>query len=184
MMKYFKKYNDISNNYIKESINKDIEYYMSDEDNAIEYLKSIDFFDSHGFDEEDEIIIDNIGDIIYRYRHLKDDYIEIYRALAVPSIEYIDLKQVGYFWSFSKNGVGTYDSGMSNDFNKEWKNLPEKEIILTATTHKNNISWLDSLVANAIYGDEQSECYLKKGSSIIITHIDNIKLDNNIKAVS
>lgn len=173
--------------YLKLFEQHNIHSIMNDEESAIEYLKSIDFFDNHGFDEDDEIILDNIYNIVYKYRWLKDDYVTIYRALDVPSFEDIDLNQVGYFWSFDRDGVGTYDSGVMNDFNKNWSGNNKKEtqvIVLTATTHKDNINWLGTLVSNAIYGEEQSECQLNKGSSITITHINDKELDNYINAKS
>lgn len=162
--------------------NSNIASIMSDEKYAINYLKSIDFFDSHGYDEYDEVILDNVSDLVYRYRWLKKEYVTIYRALNVPTFDDIDLTQVGYFWSFERKGVGTYDSGLLNIFNKKWIHEEVNEIILTATTHKANINWLESLVANAIYGDEQSECYLNKNSNIEITHINDNKLNKKIKA--
>lgn len=173
--------------YLKLFEQHNINSIMKDEDSAIEYLKSIDFFEDHGFDEDDEIIIDNIYNIIYKYRWLKNDYVTVYRILEVPSFNYIDLEQVGYFWSFDRDGVGAYDSALMNDFNKKWSGDNKKEtqeIVLTATTHKDNINWLETLVSNAIYGEEQFECYLNKGSAIKITHIDDKELDNYINAKS
>lgn len=176
-MKYLKTYNQLFES------NNEVSHIMSDEDNAISYLKSIDFFESHGFEEDDFMILDNIYDIIEIYKSV-DDNITIHRAMKAPSVEDIDFSQTGYFWSFKRDGVGTYDAGSSNDFNKKWDSSTEKTIVLTATTHKDNISWLDTLVSNAIYGEEQSECYLTKGSDITITHIDDNELKKPIKAKS
>lgn len=180
-MKYLKNFNQLF-----ESLNAEIEnvaHIMSSDDNAVEYLKSIDFFESHGYEEDDFIILDNIYDIIEIYKSV-DDNITIHRAMKAPSVEDIDFSQTGYFWSFKRDGVGTYDAGSSNDFNNKWDSSTAKTIVLTASTHKDNISWLDTLVANAIYGEEQSECYLTKGSDITITHIDDTELKNPIKAKS
>jgi len=171
-MKYFKLYEQ-----------QNIQNIMSDEDSAIEYLKSIDFFDSHGYEEDDFVIIDNIYDIIDIYKNITEN-VTIYRAVKAPSLEDVDLSQTGYFWSFKRDGVGTYDAGLKNDFNSKWDRSKEQEIVLTATTHKDNISWLDTLVANAIYGEEQSECYLNKGSDIIITHVNDKELEEPIQAKS
>ena len=63
---------------------------MLDEESAIRYLKSIDFFESHGFNENDSIVLDNISNIVYKYRWLKDNKVTIYRSLDVPSFEDID----------------------------------------------------------------------------------------------
>lgn len=177
-MKYIKLFEEYNNN--------NIEDIMSDEDNAIEYLKSIDFFDSHGYDKNDDydFIYDNIGEICYIYRKMKSNHIVLYRAMSVPSFDDVDLTQVGYFYSFIKDGAGTYDAALRNDFNKKWKSKKEVELLLTVSTNVKNIDWLNSLLSNAIYGEEQFECYLFKGSDIEITHINGDKLDNPIKAIS
>tara|TARA_X000000368_G_scaffold417643_1_gene414631 strand:+ start:4799 stop:5317 length:519 start_codon:yes stop_codon:yes gene_type:complete len=167
--------------FFEQHSNNDI---MLDEESAIKYLKSIDFFESHGFNENDSIILDNISNIVYKYRWLKDNKVNIHRSLDVPSFEDINLNKVGYFWSFSKDGVGNYDSGVLNTFNKNWKDKKTKSIVLTAVVDKKSINWEETLVSNAIYGDEQFECYLNKGSDIIITHINNEKLTDYIKAKS
>jgi hypothetical protein len=59
-----------------------------------------------------------------------------------------------------------------------------KSVVLTAVVDKKSINWEETLVSNAIYGDEQFECYLNKGSDITITHINNEKLTDYIKARS
>lgn len=159
-----------------------IDYIMSDEEHAIDYLDSINFFEDHGFEKDDEIILDNISNIIYHYRWLKEDTIEIYRQLKVPGFNSINFNEIGQFWSFNKEGVGAYDAGVNNKYNKNWDNNELQYITITAKTNKNNIDWLETLIANAIYGEEQFECYMKKDSPVLITHIDDKKLEEPIKA--
>lgn len=182
-MKHLKLYEDYNDN-----DGSNLDNILLDEYDAIDYLKSIDFFESHGFDEEDPMIIGNIYEVCYKYKELKDKkMITIYRALEVPNFDAIDLSQVGHYWSFKKRGVGTYDAGVLNDFNKNWADINRKDlkkIILTADTTSNNIDWIETLVSNAIYGQDQAECFLNKGSDILITHINHKKIDNHIKAKS
>ncbi len=102
--------------------------------------------------------------------------------VEVPSTEHIDFSEVGYSWSFKKEGVGTYDSGVVNQFNKNWNRKDSKDITLTAIAKTKDINWRGTLIANAIYGEDQSECEMSKGAELIITHIESEELVDKIKA--
>lgn len=58
------------------------------------------------------------------------------------------------------------------------------DFVLQADVKVKDIDWLVLIDSYLIYGEEQSECTMKKGSSIIITHINDEELDNKINAIT
>ena len=159
----------------------DLDYILSDNDRILDYAEE--HLDIDYFSKDDDIFIDRSYDLEYLYRDLKNkESVTIYRLIKSDSLETIDFNQIGIFWSFKRDGVGAYDFAVRNEFNKDLKN--PIDFILQAEVNVNDIDWKLLISSYLIYGEEQSECSMKQGSSIIITHINDKELDNKINAIT
>lgn len=168
-----------SDNIFEKNVNLD--YILSDNDRILDYAEE--YLEIDNFDKDDDIFIDNSYDIEYLYRDLKNkETVTVYRLIKSDSLETIDFNKIGIFWSFNKDGVGAYDFAVRNEFNKDLKN--PIDFIFQAEVKVNDIDWRLLISSYLIYGEEQSECSMKAGSSIVITHINDEKLDKKINAIT
>ena len=101
--------------------------------------------------------------------------IEIYRLVMLNTVKDLNLKNVGVFWSFEEDGVGAY--GVVQKFNG---NNP---FVLNAIVNTDDIDWEQGFYSFLAYGKSEFECYMKKGSKCLITHINEKELQSSIEAV-
>jgi hypothetical protein len=156
---------------------------LSNRDNVIAWLdenapESI-FDDDGNIDWEytDPMTGDDLETLISTYMEKYDEVtseyeIEIYRMIKLKSIDDLDLKNVGVFWSFDEDGVGAYGVGK--------KFSGENPFTLNATVKTEDIDWEQGFYSFLAYGKSEFECYMKKGSECIITHINDEKLQTPI----
>lgn len=159
---------------------------LSNRDNVIAWLdknapESI--FDDDGnidWGYTDPMTGDDLEMLISTYMEKYDEVIseyeiEIYRLLKLNTIKDLDLKNVGVFWSFDENGVGAYGVGQKFTGNNTF--------ILNATVKTDDIDWEQGFYSFLAYGKSEMECYMKKGSRCLITHINEKELETPIEAV-
>lgn len=159
---------------------------LSNRDNVVAWLdknapESI--FDDDGnidWDYTDPMTGDDLETLIYTYMEKYDDVtseseIEIYRLVMLNTINDLDLKNVGVFWSFEENGVGAYGVGKKNSGNNPF--------VLNAIVDIDDIDWEQGFYSFLAYGKSEFECYMKKGSRCLITHINEKELQTPIEAV-
>jgi hypothetical protein len=101
--------------------------------------------------------------------------IDIYRMVLLNNINDLDLRNVGVFWSFEENGVGAYGVGKKMTGNNPF--------ILNATVNTSDIDWEQGFYSFITYGRSEFECYMKKGSKCLITHINEKELDKPINGI-
>jgi len=116
----------------------------------------------------------DLDEIIYMYINkyksiIKETEIEVYRMIMLDDISLMNLKNVGVFWSFEKSGVGVYGGGKGS-----------KVFVLTAEINTKDIDWIQGFYSFLSYGPSEFECYIKKGSNIVITHINDKKLKKEL----
>lgn len=157
---------------------------LSNKDNVITWLDKNapeSLFDDDGnidWGYTDPMTGDDLETLIYtymeKYGEVTSEYeIEIYRMLMLKSIKDLDLKNVGVFWSFNEDGVGAYGVGK--------KFSGENPFVLNATIKTDDIDWEQGFYSFLGYGKSEFECYMKKGSECLITHINERKLKKQIK---
>jgi len=105
---------------------------------------------------------------------ISKEKIEVYRLLKLNTINDLDINNVGVFWSFSKDNVGSYGITNTDDLNKN-------TFILTAIVKTADIDWESGFYSFLLYGRYELECNMKKGSECLITHINDKKLSTPIK---
>ena len=108
--------------------------------------------------------IKNAGDII------------IYRVIKVLSFNDIDWDNIGTHWSFEKEGAGAYGDIRPNIRKKG------TDILLTGMVNIKDIDWEYCFTSFMYYGEYQWECALDDGAKVIITHVNNEKLNSPIQA--
>lgn len=87
--------------------------------------------------------------------------VEIYRALNLSSINDLNLNNIGEYWSFKKEGTGTYGAGSKlNTF------------LLTGKISPLSINWEIGFLNFMTYS-EQFECNVLNGSKVNIVKINN-----------
>ena len=159
---------------------------LSNRDNVIAWLdknapESI--FDDEGnvdWRYTDPMTGDDLEMLIYTYMEKYDEVsseyeIEIYRMVMLDSIKDLDLKNVGVFWSFDEDGVGVYGVGK--------KISGENPFVLNAIVKTEDIDWEQGFYSFLAYGKSEMECYMKKGSGCLITHINEKELETPIEGV-
>ena len=174
--------NEEIKNVIKESnINEILD--LNDSDSVINWLKKYgpeSIFDDDGninWEYTDTMTGDDLETLILLYKEKYNEIrnkssIKIYRMLKLNTINDLDLNNVGVFWSFDENGVGAY--GVGHNY------TGENTFILTAIVNTKDIDWEQGFYSFLLYGRSEFECYMKKGSICIITHINDEKLDKPI----
>lgn len=128
----------------------------------------------------DPITGDDLETLIYtymnKYKEVISQYeIEIYRMVMLNTIDDLDLKNVGVFWSFDEDGVGAYGVG------KRYSG--KNPFILNALVKTKDINWDQGFYSFLAYGESEMECYMNKGSKCLITYINEKKLKSPIKAI-
>jgi hypothetical protein len=159
---------------------------LSNRDNVISWLYKN--APEHIFDDDgnidwgytDTMTGEDLETLIYTYMEKYNDVmseyeIEIYRMVMLNSIKDLDLKNVGVFWSFNEDGVGAY--GVVKKFSGE------NPYILNAIVKTDNIDWEQGFYSFLLYGKSEFECYMKKGSKCLITHINDEKLQTPINGI-
>lgn len=159
---------------------------LSNRDNVITWLdknapESI--FDDDGnidWGYTDPMTGDDLEMLINTYMEKYDEVIseyeiEIYRLVKLNTINDLDLKNIGVFWSFDKNGVGAYGVGKNFTGNKSF--------ILNAIVKIEDIDWEQGFYSFLGYGKSEMECYVKKGSECLITHINETELNVPIMGI-
>jgi len=115
-----------------------------------------------------------------KYNELKSqNQVEIYRLVKLNSLKDLDLQNIGMHWSFEKSGVGDY--GGHHPKQVEFKSNA-KPYVLTAYANPNDIDWVYGFSSFIWYGEDQWECALNKGAEVIITHINDKKLNKELIA--
>jgi hypothetical protein len=159
---------------------------LSNKDNVVDWLNKNapeSIFDDDGnidWSYNDPMTGDDLETLIYTYMEKYNDVtseseIEIYRLVKLNTINDLDLKNVGVFWSFDENGVGGYGVGQKFTGNNTF--------ILNATVKTEDIGWEQGFYSFLAYGKSEFECYMKKGSRCLITHINEKELQSPIEAV-
>lgn len=160
---------------------------LSDEESVYKWLKENapdQFFDEStgeiDWSYRDPMTGDTIEDLINEYSGtykeiMSQDEIEIYRMIMLDSIDDLNLKNVGVFWSFKKDGVGAY--GLGKDYNGD------TAYTLTAIVDPNDINWEQGFYSFLAYGTSEYECYMNEGSKCLITHINDEELENPIEGI-
>ena len=159
---------------------------LSNRDNVIAWLDENapeNIFDDDGdidWEYTDPMTGDDLETLIYTYMEKYDEVsseyeIEIYRMVMLDSIKDLDLKNVGVFWSFEESGVGAYGVGQKFTGNNTF--------ILNATVKTDDIDWEQGFYSFLAYGKSEFECYMKKGSGCLITHINEKELETPIEGV-
>lgn len=139
-------------------------------------LKNINDLDGDE-DEDGEIklteqIEQRISDYCWRYQEeMKQTSVTVYRALCLKKREDLDLKKLGPWWSFEKDGVGCYGTDHGGKI----------MVVLQADIAPRYIDWETGFTSFLWYGEDQWEAALEPGSPITLTHIDEKKLDKPIK---
>lgn len=131
--------------------------------------------DSHGLTIEQRIRI--YMDEYKKVSLLKE--VNIFRTLKLESIDKLDTNNIGSYWSFRKEGAGTYGSGRVIEPGKKYQD--ESSYLLTGLVSTNSIDWELGFFNFLTYSLEQFECYVKKGSQVLITGINDKIVD--IKAI-
>jgi hypothetical protein len=196
--KYKKIINYLYNMQLREIIKTSIRKYLNEQhilnenldlsnrDNVVTWLdknapESI--FDDDGnidWDYTDPMTGDDLETLIYTYMEKYDEVtseteIEIYRLIKLNTIKDLDLKNVGVFWSFEEDGVGAYGVGQNFSGNNSF--------VLNAIVNIDDINWEQGFYSFLGYGKSEFECYMKKGSRCLITHINEKELQSPIEAV-
>lgn len=159
---------------------------LSDKKNVLKWLEENapeQIFDEDGnidWSYNDVMTGDDLETLIYSYMEKYNEIssesdVEIYRLLKLNSIKDLNLKSVGVFWSFEPEGVGAY--GIHNKDNKKGV------FILNATINTIDIDWEKGFYSFLAYGKFEFECYVKKGSQCLITHINDVELKVPINGV-
>jgi hypothetical protein len=91
--------------------------------------------------------------------------VEVYRAVKVAEPKAINWQNVGTHWSFERDGVGVYGQVPA-------EHQEGREIILTAMVNPQNIDWEYGFTSFMYYGEDQWECAVDKGSTVLVTAID------------
>jgi len=132
------------------------------------------------------VYIDRIYEYVEKYNQtISQDTVEIYRGVKLDSVSDLVVDPVGTYWSFEKDGTGDYH-GSYRDSGTDWK-VPEKDSklhILTAIVNPKDINWRHGFDSFMWYGEDQWECSLDTGVDVLITHIDDRKLEKSLKAKS
>ena len=112
-----------------------------------------------------------------KYNKIKNKgNIVIYRVIRVLSLDDIGWDDIGTHWSFKKEGAGAYGDIRPGIRRKG------TDILLTGVTKVENIDWEYGFTSFMYYGENQWECALNDGAKVIVTHINNNRLDKPIMA--
>ena len=114
--------------------------------------------------------------IKYNYIKKNSGNIVIYRVIKVLSFDNIDWDNIGTHWSFEKEGAGAYGDIRPNIIKKG------ADILLTGMVNVKDIDWAYCFTSFMYYGEAQWECALDDGAKVIITHVNNEKLNSPIQA--
>jgi hypothetical protein len=126
-----------------------------------------------------EAIFSKISEYQQKYYEEKsNNNVIVYRAICVDSVDDINFKNIGMWWSFEEGGVGCYGSGSSREMEKS-KNM----IVLKGIVDSENIDWEYGFISFLYYGDSQWECALIEGKPIEIIEIDREPLTKTIKGI-
>jgi hypothetical protein len=159
---------------------------LGNRDNVVSWLyknapESI--FDDDGnidWDYNDPMTGDDLETLIYTYMEKYNEVsseseIEIYRLVMLNTIKDLNLKNIGVFWSFEKNGVGAYGVGQKFSGNNPF--------VLNAIVNINDIDWEQGFYSFLAYGKSEFECYMKKGSKCLITHVNETEIKTPIMGI-
>lgn len=118
----------------------------------------------------DPMLGTDLEELMYEYmgkykQVISQDEVTLYRLVKLNSLKELDLKNVGVFWSFERSGVGAYGLGK--------KISGDKQFVLTGIVDKNNIDWKQGLYSFLAYGKSEFECYMRKNSPVVITHVND-----------
>jgi len=100
--------------------------------------------------------------------------VNIFRIIKLESINKLNTNNIGQSWSFRKDGAGTYGSGRVIEPNKEYNE--ETTFLLSGIISTNDIDWESGFFNFLTYSLEQFECCVKKGSTVLITEINDKKV--------
>jgi hypothetical protein len=159
---------------------------LSNRNNVIDWLSKNapeSIFDDDGdidWSYTDPMTGDDLETLIYTYMEkyeevMYESEIEIYRMIMLNTINDLDLKNIGLFWSFEENGVGAYGVGK--------KFSGDKPFVINAIVNTDDIDWEQGFYSFLGYGKSEFECYMKRGSDCIITHINEKELQSPIKGI-
>jgi len=129
------------------------------------------FIDREIEDEDYDDALDRLDEYCDFYDEKKrDSVVEIYRMIKIPKNTEYDCDNIGIWWSFEEEGVGTY--GFTSSVSK--KHL--KTIIFKGETEVKNIDWVNGLYSYIYYPD-QKECNVKLNSHINVKSINDEYLE-------
>ena len=152
-------------------------------ENIEDVTKCFDAYKENSNNMHNEYCYDNYIDLIHeyvnKYNSVKNEpQIEIYRLVKLNSIGDLDLKEIGKHWSFEINGVGDYGGSHPN----RTMTKTGKPFILTALVNPKYIDWEYGFHSFIWYGTDQWECALNNRAEVLITKINNEKLEKPFKA--
>ncbi len=156
---------------------------LTDRDSVVAWMSE------HGpesiFDDEGELdwsytdpmLGTDLEELVYEYmgkykQVMSQDKVMLHRLVKLNSLKELDLKNVGVFWSFEKDGVGAYGLGQ--------KISGDKTFVLTGTVDITSIDWKQGLYSFLSYGKSEFECYVEKNSPVVITHVNDQELKKPI----
>lgn len=122
-------------------------------------------------DEERDYAVDRLNEYCDLYEEKSShSSADIYRMIEIPKNESYDCDNIGIWWSFEDDGVGTY--GSTNFIYEE----PSKNIIFKGEVEVNDIDWISGLYSY-IYYPSQKECNVKLNSLINLISINDEELE-------
>ena len=133
-------------------------------------------FDENGsldFSYTDPMTGMDLEELIYTYKNqyvkvISEYDIEIYRLVLLKDINDLNIKNIGVFWSFEKDGVGAYGATEKSG---------KKPFVLNAQVKIEDINWEAGLYSFIAYGKSEFECNMKKSSEISITKINDTSIE-------
>jgi len=112
-----------------------------------------------------------------KYNQIKNaGRVVVYRGVRVVSMDDIDWSNIGTHWSFEKSGAGVYGEVRRHVRRRGL------DVLLTGLINAEDIDWEYSFTSFMYYGEEQWECSLNDGATVIVTHINDEKLSEPIRA--
>lgn len=137
------------------------------------YIDKDDFKDE--YDYEDALVAkynsemeDRFDDWLRKYKKFKFP-LTVYRAISVPSIDKIDKKKLGPFWSDVRTSAYVY-----HDFNRSGKvNKGGEMYTLVGKANEKNIDWTFMMFnnMNRSFGDDEQEVNLIEKTPIEIVDV-------------
>ena len=183
---YKKRLLELSGLLKEDEILNDVNLDLTNYDNILEWIKKHgpeQLFDDDGNIDDnyrDPMTNKDLDEVIYEYMNEYEkvsakNEIEVYRMVMLKNIKSLNLKKVGVFWSFKEDGVGAYGIGRKFSGNKAFT--------LSAIINTGDINWEQGLYSFLAYGPAEFECYVNKGSEVLIIKIDENILKNPIKGI-